>query len=175
MARTAVVLFNLGGPDRLESVRPFLFNLFYDPAITEMAAPFRWLFAKLITARREKAVQANYALMGGKTPLLAETLAQMQALEAALADRGPDLGEIRCFMAMRYWHPSERGRGRRGRRLAARSHPAAAALSALLGRDHRLVARGLARGGARRRARRPDPGRLLLSARAGLRPGACRR
>ena len=39
MARTAVVLFNLGGPDRLESVRPFLFNLFYDPAITEMAAP----------------------------------------------------------------------------------------------------------------------------------------
>ncbi len=105
MARTAVVLFNLGGPDRLESVRPFLFNLFYDPAITEMAAPFRWLFAKLITARREKAVQANYALMGGKTPLLAETLAQMQALQAALADPGAGLGEIRCFMAMRYWHP----------------------------------------------------------------------
>jgi ferrochelatase len=105
MARTAIVLFNLGGPDRLESVRPFLFNLFYDPAITEMAAPLRWLFAKLITARREKAVQANYALMGGKTPLLAETLAQMQALDATLADRHPDLWEIRCFMAMRYWHP----------------------------------------------------------------------
>ena len=105
MARTAVVLFNLGGPDRLESVRPFLFNLFYDPAITEMAAPFRWLFAKLITARREKAVQANYALMGGKTPLLAETLAQMQALEAALAGSRAELGEVRCFMAMRYWHP----------------------------------------------------------------------
>jgi ferrochelatase len=105
MARTAIVLFNLGGPDRLEAVRPFLFNLFYDPAITEMAAPFRWLFAKLITARREKAVQANYALMGGKTPLLDETLAQMQSLDASLADLGPDLGEIRCFMAMRYWHP----------------------------------------------------------------------
>jgi ferrochelatase len=104
MARTAVVLFNLGGPDRLEAVRPFLFNLFYDPAITEMAAPFRWLFAKLITARRVKAVEANYALMGGKTPLLAETEAQMQALDAALADV-PELGEIRCFMAMRYWHP----------------------------------------------------------------------
>jgi ferrochelatase len=101
MTRTAVVLFNLGGPDRLESVRPFLFNLFYDPAITEMAAPFRWLFAKLITARREKAVQANYALMGGKTPLLAETLAQMRGLEAALGGEG----EVRCFMAMRYWHP----------------------------------------------------------------------
>jgi protoporphyrin/coproporphyrin ferrochelatase len=101
MARTAVVLFNLGGPDRLESVGPFLFNLFYDPAITEMAAPFRWLFAKLITAKRVKAVEANYALMGGKTPLLAETEAQMQALDSALAD----LDEIRCFMAMRYWHP----------------------------------------------------------------------
>jgi ferrochelatase len=102
MPRIAVVLFNLGGPDKLESVKPFLFNLFYDPAITEMAAPFRWLFAKLITAKREKAVQANYALMGGKTPLLAETQAQMTALEAEL---GHELGEVRCFMAMRYWHP----------------------------------------------------------------------
>ena len=101
MARTAVVLFNLGGPDRLEAVKPFLFNLFYDPAITEMAAPFRWLFAKLITAKRQKDVEANYALMGGKTPLLEETEAQMKALDAALAD----LGEVRCFMAMRYWHP----------------------------------------------------------------------
>jgi ferrochelatase len=108
MARTAIVLFNLGGPDRLEAVRPFLFNLFFDPAITEMAAPFRWLFAKLITAKREKAVKANYALMGGKTPLLAETEAQMRALDAALAAGRPgsDVSdEIRCFMAMRYWHP----------------------------------------------------------------------
>jgi ferrochelatase len=101
MAKIAVVAFNLGGPDKLASVRPFLFNLFYDPAITELPAPFRWLFAKLITARREKAVQENYALMGGKTPLLEETQAQIAALEAALAD----LGEVRCFMAMRYWHP----------------------------------------------------------------------
>ena len=105
MARTAIVLFNLGGPDRLEAVRPFLFNLFYDPAITEMAAPFRWLFAKLITAKREKAVQANYALMGGKTPLLAETEAQMQALDAMLAEDDPSPDAFRCFMAMRYWHP----------------------------------------------------------------------
>jgi ferrochelatase len=101
MARTAVVVLNLGGPDNLEAVKPFLFNLFYDPAITEMAAPFRWLFAKLLTAKREKSVQANYQLMGGKTPLLAETQAQIDALEAALVD----LGEVRCFMAMRYWHP----------------------------------------------------------------------
>ena len=101
MAKTAVVLLNLGGPDRLEAVRPFLFNLFFDPAITEMAAPFRWVFAKLITAKREKAVQANYAMMGGKTPLLEETQAQIDALETALAQDG----QVRCFMAMRYWHP----------------------------------------------------------------------
>ena len=101
MAKIAVVLFNLGGPDKLESVKPFLFNLFYDPAITELPAPLRWLFAKLITAKREQAVQENYALMGGKTPLIEETEAQMTALELALAD----LGEVRCFMAMRYWHP----------------------------------------------------------------------
>jgi len=101
MPKVAVVLMNLGGPDRLEAVRPFLFNLFFDPAITEMPAPFRWLFAKLITAKREKAVQANYALMGGKTPLIEETQAQIDALEAAL----DGAGEIRCFMAMRYWHP----------------------------------------------------------------------
>jgi ferrochelatase len=101
MAKTAIVLLNLGGPDKLEAVRPFLFNLFYDPAITEMAAPLRWLFAKAITAKREKAVQANYARMGGKTPLLEETKAQIEALEPVLSDGG----EVRCFMAMRYWHP----------------------------------------------------------------------
>ena len=153
MARTAIVLFNLGGPDRLESVKPFLFNLFYDPAITEMAAPFRWLFAKLITAKREKAVQANYALMGGKTPLLAETSAQMQALELALAD----LGEIRCFMAMRYWHPlseaavAEVAAWRPDRILLLPLYPHYSAATTGSSLD------GLAPGGTRRRARRPDP------------------
>lgn len=99
--KTAVVLLNLGGPDRIEAVKPFLFNLFYDPAITELAAPFRWLFAKLITAKRLKDVQANYRIMGGKTPLLEETEAQARALDRALAADG----DIRCFVAMRYWHP----------------------------------------------------------------------
>jgi protoporphyrin/coproporphyrin ferrochelatase len=101
MAKIATILLNLGGPDRLEAVRPFLFNLFYDPAITEMPAPLRWLFAKAITVKREKAVQANYAVMGGKTPLLEETRAQIEALEPLLSG----LGDMRCFMAMRYWHP----------------------------------------------------------------------
>jgi protoporphyrin/coproporphyrin ferrochelatase len=99
--KVAIVLMNLGGPDRLESVPPFLFNLFYDPAITEMPAPFRWLFATWITRKRQAEVQENYRLMGGKTPLLEETLGQARALEAALAD----LGDVRCFLAMRYWYP----------------------------------------------------------------------
>jgi protoporphyrin/coproporphyrin ferrochelatase len=99
--RIAIVLFNLGGPDSLEAVRPFLVNLFYDPAITEAPAWFRWLFARLITAKRLKDVRANYEIMGGKTPLLEETRAQARALESALADEG----RVRCFVAMRYWHP----------------------------------------------------------------------
>ena len=103
-SKTAVVLFNLGGPDAISAVKPFLFNLFYDPAITELPAPLRWLFAKLITRRRLKAVEANYMLMGGKTPLLEETTAQARALERELASDG----EVRCFVAMRYWHPFAR-------------------------------------------------------------------
>ncbi|HET6520706.1 MAG TPA: ferrochelatase, partial [Geminicoccaceae bacterium] len=103
--KVAIVLMNLGGPDRLESVPPFLFNLFYDPAITEMPAPFRWVFARLITRRRQAAVKENYRLMGGKTPLLEETAAQARALEAALAGDQLGAAEVRCFVAMRYWHP----------------------------------------------------------------------
>ena len=98
--RTAIVLMNLGGPDSLDAVPSFLFNLFYDPAITEMPAPFRWVFAKLITRRRRDAVRENYRLMGGKTPLLEETAAQAEALTAALADQEGG-AELRCFLAMR--------------------------------------------------------------------------
>ena len=104
--RIAIVLMNLGGPDSLDAVPSFLFNLFYDPAITEMPAPFRWVFAKLITRRRRDAVRENYRLMGGKTPLLEETAAQAKALEGVLAeDLGDGRREVRCFVAMRYWHP----------------------------------------------------------------------
>jgi ferrochelatase len=102
--KIAIVLMNLGGPDSLDAVPPFLFNLFYDPAITEMPAPFRWVFAKLITRRRRDAVRENYRLMGGKTPLLEETMAQAEALTAALAGEG-GADDVRCFLAMRYWHP----------------------------------------------------------------------
>jgi ferrochelatase len=102
--RLAVVLFNLGGPDGPDAVQPFLFNLFSDPAIIRAPGPVRWSLAHLISRTRAKTAQANYAVMGGGSPLLPETERQAQALQAELARRLPDV-ETRCFIAMRYWHP----------------------------------------------------------------------
>lgn len=104
MTRLAVVLFNLGGPDSLEAVRPFLFNLFKDPAIIGLPAIARYPLAALISRTREKTAQANYAIMGGRSPLLPESQAQAAALEAALRVARPD-AEVRTFIAMRYWKP----------------------------------------------------------------------
>ncbi|KJV41379.1 ferrochelatase [Brevundimonas sp. KM4] len=102
--RIAVVLFNLGGPDDQASVKPFLFNLFNDPAIIGLPGIFRTPLAKLIASRRETSAQANYALMGGGSPLLPETRRQAEALQAVLGARlGGD--EVKVFIAMRYWHP----------------------------------------------------------------------
>ena len=103
MSRIAVVLFNLGGPEDLKAVRPFLFNLFSDPAIIGVPAPIRLVLAALISTTRAKSAQANYALMGGGSPLLAETQAQANALEIELGRRGQD--EAKVFIAMRYWRP----------------------------------------------------------------------
>ena len=100
--KLAVVLFNLGGPDSLAAVRPFLFNLFRDPAIIRLPAIARYPLAALISTTRNKTAQANYALMGGRSPLLPETEAQAQALEAELRAQGHD---ARVFVAMRYWKP----------------------------------------------------------------------
>jgi ferrochelatase len=102
--RIAVVLFNLGGPDSLKAVRPFLFNLFRDKAIITAPAVLRYPLAALIAATRDKPAQANYAMMGGRSPLLPETEAQAQALTERLAGLFPD-AEARCFIAMRYWRP----------------------------------------------------------------------
>ncbi len=104
--RIAVVLFNLGGPDDAGSVKPFLFNLFNDPAIIGLPGLFRTPLAKLISSRREASAQANYALMdaNGGSPLKGETQAQMAALDAHLATLLPG-DEVKSFMAMRYWHP----------------------------------------------------------------------
>ncbi|WP_428151247.1 ferrochelatase [Brevundimonas sp.] len=104
--RIAVVLFNLGGPDDAASVRPFLFNLFNDPAIIGLPGFARTPLAKLISSRREKSAQANYAMMdaGGGSPLKAETRKQMAALDTRLAAMLPG-DEVKSFIAMRYWHP----------------------------------------------------------------------
>ncbi len=99
--RIAVVLFNLGGPDSPAAVQPFLFNLFNDKNIIDLPALFRWPLAKLIAGRRAKAAAAIYRAMGGRSPILPNTERQAAALQAALGD----LGEVKVFIAMRYWHP----------------------------------------------------------------------
>ncbi|MCF4166826.1 ferrochelatase [Zavarzinia compransoris] len=102
--RLAVVLFNLGGPDSPAAVKPFLYNLFSDPAIIRLPQPLRYLVAKLISGRRAKPAGEIYALMGGRSPIVPETEEQAAALTAAL--EGLDLGyEVKVFIAMRYWHP----------------------------------------------------------------------
>ena len=100
MARTAVVLMNLGGPDRLEAVQPFLFNLFSDPAILRLPALVRLPLARIIARRRGPVAQEIYRKLGGGSPLLANTELQARALETVL---GP---QHRCFVAMRYWAPT---------------------------------------------------------------------
>ena len=107
MKKLAVVLFNLGGPDSQKAVKPFLFNLFRDPAIIDLPAVARYPLAALIATTRERTAQANYAVMGGASPLLPETQAQARALETSLTAMDRDL-ETRCFISMRYWSPFAR-------------------------------------------------------------------
>jgi ferrochelatase len=90
---------NLGGPDSPRAVRPFLINLFSDPAIISLSLPLRWPLARLIAWRRAAVARDIYDHLGGGSPILANTQAQARALEAVLGDR------CRCFVAMRYWHP----------------------------------------------------------------------
>lgn len=97
--KTAVVLFNLGGPDSVSAVRPFLTNLFDDPAIIRLPRPARWLVARLIAYRRSPVAREIYRHLGGASPILANTEAQAQALETALGEG------FRVFITMRYWHP----------------------------------------------------------------------
>jgi ferrochelatase len=99
MARRAVVLMNLGGPDSPQAVRPFLVNLFSDPAIITLPTLVRVPLAQLIARRREKVARDIYDHLGGGSPLAANTKAQAAALEEELG------GDYRCFIAMRYWHP----------------------------------------------------------------------
>jgi ferrochelatase len=102
MTRTAVVLFNLGGPDSPSAVKPFLFNLFNDPAIIALPMVLRWPIAQVIAMRRAPTARAIYDKIGGGSPLVANTEAQARALETALGEG------YRVFIAMRYWHPQSR-------------------------------------------------------------------
>jgi ferrochelatase len=102
--RIGVVLFQLGGPDTLEAIEPFLFNLFCDPDIIDF--PFarigRRPLAKLISSTRARKVQHHYETIGGGSPIRRFTEQQARALQLKLQRSGLD---AHCFVAMRYWHP----------------------------------------------------------------------
>ncbi|NEP02628.1 MAG: ferrochelatase [Symploca sp. SIO2E9] len=103
MGRVGVLLLNLGGPDGLEDVRPFLYNLFSDPEIIRL--PFSWLQSPLawfISTRRAKTSQENYRQIGGGSPLRQITEAQADALQEHLQQQGQ---EVSVYIGMRYWHP----------------------------------------------------------------------
>jgi len=101
MTKKAVILFNLGGPDKLESVEPFLFNLFNDPAIMSIPTIFRYPLAKFISKRRAPIAKNIYKEIGNKSPILELTQEQAQKLEKNLLEKG----NYRCFVVMRCWHP----------------------------------------------------------------------
>ena len=101
--KIGVVLLNLGGPDSLEAVEPFLYNLFVDPDIINFPGSFlvrKWL-AKLISSKRHPKIQEQYKQIGGKSPLKEFTLGQCRLLEIELNKRFP----AKVYAAMRYWHP----------------------------------------------------------------------
>ena len=99
--RKAVILFNLGGPDKLESVEPFLFNLFNDPAIISIPSIIRYPLAKFISKKRAPIAKNIYREIGNKSPILELTQNQAKSLENSLLRKG----EYKCFIIMRCWHP----------------------------------------------------------------------
>ena len=102
--KIGIVLFNLGGPLENADVKPFLSNLFSDPAIINLPSFLRLPLEYFIASRREKSAQANYQLMGGGSPILAQTEAQAKALQSRLEALLPDC-HFRVSIAMRHWHP----------------------------------------------------------------------
>lgn len=110
MKKIAVVLFNLGGPDSKTAIKPFLFNLFNDPAIIRAPAPVRWCLAKFISSRRAPVAAGIYDKIGGSSPIVANTRAQADALDALLNQEAKADGVFyKSFIAMRYWHPFAQG------------------------------------------------------------------
>ncbi len=103
--KIAIILFNLGGPDSLDAVQPFLRNLFSDPAIIRLPGFFRLPLARFIASRRTPKAKGIYAQIGGASPILGQTEAQARALEAALTAISGSQHEWRGYVCMRYWHP----------------------------------------------------------------------
>ena len=101
--KLAVVLFQLGGPDSLEAIEPFLYNLFSDPDIIDfpLARLARRPLARLVARNRARKVREHYAEIGGKSPIIELTQAQARALEQELRKSL----DARVFVAMRYWRP----------------------------------------------------------------------
>ena len=102
--KKAIILFNLGGPDKLENVEPFLFNLFNDPAILNLPTILRYPLAKLIANRRAPTAKKIYEELGGSSPILRLTEEQSFNLEESL-NKNDSNHEYKCFIVMRCWHP----------------------------------------------------------------------
>lgn len=105
MKKSCVILANLGGPDSLDTVEPFLYNLFSDPDIITLPPflrPFQKNLAKNISSKRAAKVAEYYKLIGGKSPLLDITKKQAAKLQTELQNSGIDAD---VTIAMRYWHP----------------------------------------------------------------------
>ena len=99
--KRAVILFNLGGPNKLENVEPFLFNLFNDPAIISIPSFLRYPLAKFISKKRAPIAKNIYRAIGNKSPILELTEQQAKNLEENLLKKG----DYKCFVVMRCWHP----------------------------------------------------------------------
>ena len=82
--KKAVILFNLGGPDKLENVKPFLFNLFNDPAILNLPTFLRYPLAKIISNKRAPTAKKIFEELGGSSPILRLTKDQSNSLEKSL-------------------------------------------------------------------------------------------
>ncbi len=102
--KVAVILFNLGGPDKLESVEPFLFNLFNDPAILNLPSFLRYPLAKLISKKRTPIAKNIYKEIGGSSPILKLTQKQADCLEQSL-NKDQKVLLYKVFITMRCWHP----------------------------------------------------------------------
>ena len=102
--KKAIILFNLGGPDKIESVEPFLFNLFYDPAILNLPTFLRYPLAKIISNRRAPVAKKIYQELGGSSPILKLTKEQSVALETRL-NQNQTVDQYKCFIVMRCWNP----------------------------------------------------------------------